>query len=327
MPTIIRLRYRICRYLLFAAILIWLFTCLTYAFPASNVHAATYPYFIEDFDQPLDPEKWLIDSPNGCSITHTGETIILDAEPLSGRFPYVTTNQMVFPEGDSSTEISFRFLNQATGTGIAITDTPPPPIGPDPNPTSVVFAWPLPGDQSGILTTLCPEAEPGCTFGYRIISTAPINPLEWQKVKIDFVEGQYRVYIDDNPDPTFTSAPTDRSPKHIWLGNPQTLNAGWSALEVDYIHIERLIGEVTFDSLIQDIKLLVEDKRFKNYLVRFTKKAQNLHKKPDAHHVKAAKTILSKEVELLEKMEAGGIIDPETAEWLVFNLQTLIDSL
>lgn len=305
------------------------FALLTYASPTSHAHAAAYLYFVEEFNGDYsEPGKWDVDSPEGCYVTFSEQSIMLNAASPSGRFPYVTTNQVVFPEGDSSTEISFRFLNQATGTGIAITDAPPPPIGiPDPNPTSVIFAWPLHGDRSGILTTLCPEAQPGCAFDYREISTAPINPLEWQRVKIEFIEGQYRVYIDDNPDPTFTSAPTDRSPKHIWLGNPQTLNAGWSALEVDYIHIERLIGEVTFDSLIQEIKSRIEDKRFKNYLVRFTKKAEALRKKSGVHHIKAAKIILSKEITLLENIEAIGIIDSEAASWLKLLLQTLIDSL
>lgn len=314
--------------LLLAIVLAWLFLFL-----APPARAAAYPYFTEDFNGEFsEPDKWNADSPEGCSITFPSNTIRLEAEPFHGRFPYITTNQTVFPEGDFSVETSFRFIFQGlgeVGTGIAITDTEPPPVGTfwlDIHNYSILFAWPLGGTTSGIITSLCPETEPDCAPGHRIISAPPTDPSGWQRLKIDFNNSKYYLFLDGNS--IFTSAPTQRTSKYLWLGSPVVQSCLWSSFEVDYIHINRIIDSVTFESLIQEIKNLPlsgKEAKLKRMLIEMTKIAQLVYNK--TRRATAAQQILRAELKLVERAEQRGILEPDPANWLIFNLQTLINSL
>jgi len=221
-------------------------------FSNKHVHAFNNMHFSEEFTFSLDSSIWTSYLNNGNINFSNNEVILSDIDTKS--FPYVTSNNNVFPQGNFSVEWKFKYhpyigLDYNRGTGVAINDVLPlNGIDHEPITDELIFnTWYGGGGKTAIGTHLCEDITPDCEQKQRAIylsNSVDINA--YRTIKIDYVDSKYTVYYkysnDTNFEKIFTSSATNERPNFIWLGSPlyNNDNHRWSDFSVDYIRITSL---------------------------------------------------------------------------------------
>jgi len=222
-------------------------------FSNKQVSAINNYYFNEDFAFSLNNSTW-ISNPNNGDISFNDSRIILsDIDTKS--FPYITSNNNIFPQGNFSIEWKFKYLpyvglvDYNRGTGVAINDVLPlNGIDHEPITDELIFnTWYGGGGKTAIGTHLCEDITPGCEQKQRsIFLSNSIDIDTYRTIKIDYIDSKYTVYYkysnDLNFEKIFTSSETNERPNFLWLGSPLYNNANhrWSDFSVDYIRIKQL---------------------------------------------------------------------------------------
>lgn len=179
---------------------------------------------------------------NSGSKIFNNEELILSSTYNSDGFPFIRTNQPVFPEGNFSIEWRFKYLTSNYGTGISITDVLPinrQTTHPDVN-HFIFGSWVGGLEKTSLNIIVCPKDNENCTNYPSPIISDGLDFYSYNTVKIDFINGVYKLYY--NNEFKFESAKTTRIPKYIWIGNPlnPATKFDWSSFAIDYIHITKL---------------------------------------------------------------------------------------
>ena len=186
-----------------------------------------------------EPTKWQ-EYLNGGEISFSLQSITLSSNNSDG-FPYIVSNQVVFPENNFYAEWKFKYLPKTFnyGAGIAITDSLPPnrTTSSPTNKDNVIFNSWVAGQKIAIGFNVCAESNPGCISLPSPFISDGTDFLQFNIVRVEYKDQKYYLYYNNNL--IFTSAPTSRIPKYFWLGNPldPATSLNWPSFEVDYIHV------------------------------------------------------------------------------------------
>lgn len=219
--------------------LMFLMLCILAYLSLFSKTAAAY-FFSEEFNETsLDTSVWQIHQ-NAGSITPDGNTYTFSSNKNS--FPYIYSKNSIFPENqDSEVTIKFQYISTAPwGNGIVVADDKLPANTQRPTAEhGTLGIWQDSISKLHVDSNICPESNPSCgTTGLAVYIDTTTN-TQIHEFKFSYKNKKYYVFIDNNSIPVFVSAPTDRTPKYLWFGNPLQTdhNDLWTSFKIDYIRI------------------------------------------------------------------------------------------
>src|SRR3989344_267010 len=198
---------------------------------------------IEDFDSSFSNASSWSQFQNGGTIDFNSGGLNLKRNSLMNTsFPFVRSEGDVFPtSGKFFFETTYKYENVGNfGDGINITKVMPNNGGNPPLSDALFQIWQDPVYRLTLVTMTCPSSNPTCDHSvYVILQTAVVDTnVHYLKIAYDD-DGVYKVYLDSNTDPSFTSAPNQARPVGMWMGNPTSTATTdyWSSLWIDYVRI------------------------------------------------------------------------------------------
>jgi len=206
--------------------------------------ACSAVFFEEGFNGGLEESSSWVEVEDGLPPLFFDTNSVFFSSSTPALFPYLYSKSGIFPDNNVQIVVRFKYINGCYnyGSGIVVADQilTERTQGVAGGKYKTLFIWPLADGDLGLFSTLCPLTQPDCNQKpFKILKGDYSN--EWHEWKVVFKDGVYQMYFDENL--MFDSVSTNRTPKYVWIGNPEiTTNPGveWFSFQVDWIRVESL---------------------------------------------------------------------------------------